>query len=61
VIEEDVRVRVAADNFHDCIKTHDTSTLDTSADEYKYYCPGVGTVLTEEPDVDEELVSYAGL
>ena len=61
VIEEDLRVRVAAGRFHDCIETHDTSTLDTSANEYKYYCPGVGTVLTEEPDVDEELVSYSGL
>jgi hypothetical protein len=54
-------MKVEAGSFEDCIETHDTSTLERSADEHKYYCPGVGNVLSEEPDVDEELFSYAGL
>jgi hypothetical protein len=59
VVEVGVSVTVAAGTFEDCIKTHDTSTLDPDLDEFKYYCPGVGTVLVEEPDVQEELVEYS--
>lgn len=54
-------VEVEAGTFDDCIKTHDTSTLETTMDEYKYYCPGVGVVLTEEGDESEELIEYSGL
>ena len=61
VVDEDVRIRVAAGRFRDCIKTHDTSTVDNALEEYKYYCPGIGNVLVEEADVDEELVDYDGL
>ena len=61
VVDEDLRIEVAAGRFHDCIKTHDTSALDKSISEYKYYCPGIGNVLVEEEDVDEELVDYGGL
>jgi hypothetical protein len=58
VIGVDVHVDVAAGSFDGCVKTEETSTLDLSVLEYKTFCPGVGLVLTEEADVDEELVSY---
>lgn len=58
VIELDVHVDVPAGSFDGCVKTAETSTLELSVLEYKYFCPGVGLVLTEEDDVDEELVSY---
>jgi hypothetical protein len=56
VIEVDVHVDVPAGAYDGCIKTAETSTLELSVIEYKYFCPGVGLVLTEEDDVDEELV-----
>jgi hypothetical protein len=58
VIEIGSSVDVMAGHFDDCVKTHDTSTFDLTANEYKYYCRDIGLVLTEEPDVDEELVQY---
>jgi len=58
VVETGVSVTVAAGDFTDCIRTHDTSTLDTTLDEHKTFCPGVGNVLVEEPDVREELVEF---
>ena len=58
VIEIDVHVDVAAGSFDGCVKTEETSSLDLTVLEYKYFCPGVGLVLTEEADVDEELVAY---
>jgi hypothetical protein len=58
VVEVGLSLTVAAGSFTDCIKTHDFSTLDPDLDEYKYYCPGVGTVKVEEPDIQEELVEY---
>ncbi|MCA9706466.1 MAG: hypothetical protein KDK70_11505 [Myxococcales bacterium] len=58
VIEAGVSVTVSAGTFEDCIVTHETSTLDLMLDERKYYCPGIGNVLVEEPDLDEELVEY---
>jgi hypothetical protein len=61
VVDEDLRIEVEAGRFRDCIKTHDTSTLERRLDEYKYFCPGIGNVLVEEPDVEEELVDYDGL
>ena len=57
VIEMNIEVDTAAGKFDECLKTHDTSTLDPDLDEYKYYCKGIGTVLIEEPDITEELVA----
>ncbi|HEV8323706.1 MAG TPA: hypothetical protein VG389_18960 [Myxococcota bacterium] len=54
-------ITVTAGDFTDCVRTHDTSTLDASADEFKVYCRGVGLVFTDEPEADAALVSYAGL
>jgi hypothetical protein len=58
VVEVGVSVSVPAGAFENCIKTHDTSTLERDQDEFKYYCPGVGTVLAEEDDEREELINY---
>jgi len=56
VVEVGLTVEVQAGSFDDCVKTHDTSTLDTRMDEHKYYCRDIGSVKTEEPDITEELV-----
>lgn len=58
VVEVGVSVTVPAGTFDDCITTHETSTLDLTLDELKHYCPGIGNVLVEEPDLDEALVEY---
>lgn len=52
---------VAAGSFEDCIETRDSSTLETDMNEHKFYCRGVGLVLTEEDDDTEALTSYSGL
>lgn len=59
VVSLDEAVTVAAGSWTGCIKTHDLSALDASVDEYKFYCPGVGTVLELEGDVRVELVEYS--
>lgn len=61
VIEVGVAISVPNGDYRDCVKTHDTSTLDLALDEAKVYCPGVGNVFVDEPDHDVELVSAAGL
>ncbi|HUS65425.1 MAG TPA: hypothetical protein VMZ28_12825 [Kofleriaceae bacterium] len=61
VMSLDEEVTVEAGTFTGCMKTHDLSAIDPELDEFKYYCPGVGTVLVEEGDVREELVAYDGL
>mgnify|MGYP001565585237 FL=1 len=44
--------------FSDCLKTRDYSPLDTTLNEFKYYAPGVGQVLTKEGEgVRVELVN----
>ena len=50
-------VTVPAGTFDDCVKTHETSTLELDATEYKYFCRGVGLALVEEPDIQEKLVA----
>ena len=61
VVSLDEEVTVPAGTFTGCLKTHDLSAIE-DLDEYKYYCPGVGTVLVEEPGgVREELIEYDGL
>ena len=57
----DETVTVQAGTFLHCLKTHDQSVIDTTLDEHKYYCDGVGTVLVDEGDVREELVEYSGV
>ncbi len=44
--------------FSDCLKTRDYSPLDPTLNEFKYYAPGVGQVLTKEGEgVRVELVN----
>jgi hypothetical protein len=61
IVSLDETVTVPAGTFEHCLKTHDQSALDPTLDELKYYCPGVGQVLTEEGEVREELIAYTGL
>ena len=45
--------------FTNCVKTRDTTPLDPESLEHKFYCPGIGLVLTIDVNtgVREELVS----
>jgi hypothetical protein len=54
-------VSVPAGSWSNCLKTRDRSVVEPDADEYKYYCPGVGLVLEEENGDRVELVEYSGL
>jgi hypothetical protein len=54
-------VSVPAGQFSNCVKTRDLSAIDPDADEYKYYCPGIGHVLEEAEDERLELIEYSGL
>jgi hypothetical protein len=40
------RVDVPYGRFSSCLQTLDTTPLDPSSVETKYYCPGVGVALT---------------
>ncbi|MCA9637786.1 MAG: hypothetical protein KC420_17285 [Myxococcales bacterium] len=61
VVAVGLSVTVPAGTYSDCIKTHDTSTLDRDLDEHKYYCAGVGVVKVEEPDATEALLEVSGI
>lgn len=61
VVATGVAVSVPAGSFDGCVKIHESSTIETDMSEDKYYCPGVGQVLTEEGDEKEELTAYSGL
>ena len=51
-------VNVANGSFDNCLKTRDYSPLDPTLNEFKYYAPGVGQVLTREGEgVRVELVN----
>jgi hypothetical protein len=52
-----VRVRTPAGTFRNCIRTKDTSALD-SVVEHKHYCAGVGLVREHEPGSLANLVRY---
>lgn len=53
VVAVNESVTVAAGTFTDCIKTHDTSTLELDVSEFKFYCRGVGVVKAVEEVEDE--------
>ncbi len=57
VVEIGGSVEVPGGSFTDCVRTHDTSTLDTTLDEFKYACDGVGYALIDEPDTRVELTA----
>ncbi|MBI3961123.1 MAG: hypothetical protein HY335_00085 [Deinococcus sp.] len=50
-------VTVPYGSFTNCLKTEDFTPLDPSVIEYKFYCSGVGQVLTLEGNVRSELIS----
>jgi len=54
----DETIEVGSQTYTGCLKTNDLSAVDPDLNEFKHYCPGIGIVLTEEPDVNEELISY---
>ena len=51
-------VTVPAGSFHNCLKSKETTPLDTDLLEYKFYAPGIGNVLTVDARTGdrEELV-----
>jgi hypothetical protein len=58
VVSLDETVTVPFGTFKNCLKTRDFTPLEPGIAEYKYYAPGIGQVLTEEPDgVLNELVN----
>lgn len=57
VVSVDETVEAGGETYTGCLKTNDKSAIE-DLDEFKYYCPGIGTVLIEEPDATEELISY---
>jgi len=61
IVSLDESVEVPAGTFTGCLKTRDRTVVEPDADESKFYCAGVGNVLTEEGDVRDELLEYSGL
>ena len=51
-------VQVPAGTFNNCLKSKETTPLETDLLEYKYYAPGVGNILTVDARTGarEELV-----
>ena len=58
VVSVDRTLEVAGETYTGCLETSDLSTIDPELVESKYYCPGIGNVLVEEPDATVELISY---
>ena len=42
------KVTVSSGTLDDCLQTRDWSKIESTANEYKYYCPAVGFVVLEE-------------
>ncbi len=59
ILELDASVTVTAGDYTGCLKTRDTTPLEPDVVEEKYYCPGVGNVLSVDLETmeREELVS----
>ncbi len=53
----DATVEVGDQTYTGCLETNDLSAVE-DLDEHKYYCPGIGNVMTEEADTNEVLISY---
>lgn len=56
VLALDKTASVPYGDFNDCLKTRDYTPLDSTVNEFKYYAPGVGQVLTKEEGFRVELV-----
>jgi len=57
VVSLDTPVEVGDHTYTGCLKTNDLSAVE-DLNEFKYYCPGIGNVMTEEADTTESLISY---
>ena len=62
VLDLNASVTVQAGSYTGCLKTKDTTPLDTIVNEEKFYCPGTGLVNTDdiESGEKEELISIQG-
>ncbi len=56
VISRDEAVSIGLGSFDHVLQTVDTTALEPGLAEFKHYAPGVGLVLTEEPDQSPELI-----
>ncbi len=61
IVALDQNINTSHQSFSGCLKTHDTSKIDSSANEYKYYCPEVGFVVLEERVNDNEKLELVSI
>jgi len=54
-------VSVPGGDFKNCVKIRQTSNLDSTIEQIKYYCPIVGLTLIEDGDVRVELMHFGGV
>lgn len=54
VVSLGVKIKVKYGSFSDCLQTKDWNPLETGGDEYKYYCPEVGSLVYEVKIKDGE-------
>ena len=57
IVALDVPVTLGDGTTYTCLKTRDYSSADAGLEAFKYYAPGIGTVLEEEHGERVELVS----
>jgi hypothetical protein len=60
-VGEVVGVGVGKADQADCVETHETSTLEADASEYKWSCAGIGLIYAESGGETEALVGSTGL
>ena len=51
VVNVGIRASTGLGDFHDCVRTRETTAVSPDDVEYKTYCPNVGTVRVEAPTV----------
>jgi hypothetical protein len=49
---------IQAGTFDHCVGVLETSAIETTLSDYKFYCPGVGLVVDIDPDGALLLVQY---
>jgi hypothetical protein len=63
IVSVSEQISVPAGNYTNCLKTRDTSAIEISAQEYKYYCKEVGMTVRSHPVSDptdsEDLISIS--
>jgi hypothetical protein len=56
VVSLNETVTVPFGTFHHCLKTADYTALEPGVIEYKFYAPGIGMVLEDNPDTGTQVV-----